>query len=621
MRVARPSSPHPSGPLLPSPLLSLIVPLVLTQGYPDETRVPMDLPYCPHGEIRDIEIQAHSVFTTDDLPEQSRLRWVYDLSNAVRIRTREDFVRDKLLFREGDCFDEGLAQESARILREFRFIGRAEVLPVRREEGTVDLRVETRDEWSTKVSLALRFEDGVHFEGASVVEENFLGRGATVSLYRVTREAEQSTGAMTEIPGLRGSGWDLIAGGHRGRIGSGFQQVLIHPFQGEVGRHAFRQRVSRTRSLFPYSYQWRPEAEETEFSHLVVPLITERAEVSGARRWGDPGDLWLLGGGISYERASPGSVEQVEGVRSGSFGDRAPASPEEAELLAPQLVTRRAIRANVITGARRISYERREGLDALAGVQDLPVGRELLLSAGRSLGSTGPDRPADVFAALTLRLGWGGETTAAYLTGMLEGRREDVSGSVVGKWGDLLTESHAFLYWQPDRPWSRTLLLRATVQGGWDTTSPFQLHLGGADGVRGYREWDLPVARKVVFTVENRGRFPGPFSGLVDLGFTLFGDVGAGWEGDVPLAVDTGWRGTVGGGLRVGFPAGSSRVIRADLAVPIGPNASDRGPVFRISAREWIGILDDFRNPDAERSRRSGIRPDYVGAARDRAIP
>ena len=597
------------------------MPLVLSQGYPDETRGPPDLRDCPHGEIRDIEIQAHSVFATDDLPEQSRLRWAYELSNAVRIQTREDFVRDKLLFREGDCFNEELTRESARILREFRFIGRAEVFPVRREEGAVDLRVETRDEWSTKVSLALRFEDGVHFEGASVVEENFLGRGATVSLYRVTREAEQSTGAMTEIPGLRGSGWDLIAGGHRGRIGSGVQQALIHPFQGEVGQLAFRQRVSRTRSLFPYSHPWRPEADETEFSHLVVPLITERAEVSGAWRWGEPGDLWLLGGGVSYERASPGGVDEVEGVRSGSFGDRAPASPEEAELLVPQLIPRRAFRVNVIAGARRILYQSREGLDALAGVQDLPVGRELLLSVGRSLGSTGPGRPADVFAGLSLRLGWSGETMDAYLTGTLEGRREDVSGSLVGQWGDLLTENHAFLYWQPDRPWSRTLLLRATAQGGWDTSSPFQLHLGGADGVRGYREWDLPVARKVVLTAENRGRFPGPFPGLVDLGFTLFGDVGAGWEGDVPLAVDTGLRGTLGAGLRVGFPAGGSSVIRADLAFPIGPNASARGPVFRISAREWIGILDDFRNPDVERSRRSGIRGDYVGAARDRAIP
>lgn len=535
------------------------------------------------------------------------------------MRTRADFIRSKLLLGEGDCWDEELASESARLLREFRFIARAEITEVERGPDGMTLRVETRDEWSTKLALALSFEDGVHFEGVALTEENFLGRGVTLDLYRITREAEQSTGALFEIPGLRGSGWDLILDGQRGRIGSGYRQVLIHPFRGEVGRIAVRQALARSRTLFPYIAAVEEDAEG--FSHLVVPLITERAELSAARRWGHPGDLLLLGGGISYERIDPGSVDEVEGVEDRRFGFRTPAPAEQAEALAPQLLPRQAVRLNLVAGLRRITFRERYGLDALSGVQDLPVGREVLITVGRSIGDTGPGRPQDVFAGLNVRLGWGGDAAAAYFTGWVEGRREDVSGSVAGQWGDLLTESHAFFYWQPSRALSRTVVLRATAQGGWDTSAPFQLSLGGPAGVRGYREWELPVGRKVVLTVENRGRFPGPFPGLVDLGFTLFGDVGAGWEGDIPLAATTGWRGTLGGGLRVGFPAGSSGVIRADIAWPIGPGASSRGPVFRVSAREWIGILDDFRSPDLARSRRSGIRPDYVGAARDGAIP
>jgi hypothetical protein len=564
---------------------------------------------------------THSVFAPEDLPESSRLGWAYRLANSARIRTREAFIRDALLFGEGDCFDEEISRESARILREYRFLSQAEVDPTEQDDGSVSVGVVTRDEWSTKLSLAIRFEDGFDFEGASLTEENLLGRGITLELYRISRDAEEATGARTEIPGVAGSQWDVIAGGHSGRIGSGARFMVIHPFRGEVGRTAIRTQANRTSSLFPFNVPVDLRDEDDLPSHLVVPLTTERAEVSVARRWGAPGNLLILGTGLSWERVGPGALSDVEGVRDGRFGDRIPAPEELAELLAPQLGSRQALRINAMVGARRISFRSRMGLDALGGVQDVPVGREVLLSLGRSMGSTGPSRPADLFAGLDFRFGAAGERHTGYVSGRIEGRREDVSGSVAGQWGDLLTEVHVFLYRQSHRPLSRTLLLRGTVQGGWDTSSPFQLTLGGPAGIRGYRETEFPVGRKVILSAENRGSIPGPLSGLLDLGFTAFADVGAGWPGDIPLAVKTGWRGTVGAGIRIGFPAGSSGVIRADIAMPIGPGAMSRGPIFRIAAREWIGILDDFRSPDMGRSRRSGISPDYVGASRDRSVP
>jgi hypothetical protein len=619
-RGPSPLTPSPSPPLprprIPRSLLPLLVPLLF--GPPEGVEAQEA---CPDGEIGEILVLNHSVFPPEDLPESSRLRWAYELSNSVRIRTREAFIREVLLFEEGDCFDEVLAGESARILREYRFLSRAEVTRAGLDDGSVSVLVVTRDEWSTKLSLALRFENGVHFEGASLTEDNFLGRGVVLDLYRVTRDAEEATGASTEIPGVAGSRWDVIVGGHRGRIGSGAMLTVIHPFQGEVGRTAIRTRAVRTRSLFSYDVPIGLRGEDDSPSHLVVPLITERAEVSVARRWGDPGDLRILGTGLSWERVGPGVVSEVEGVRGGSFGDRFPAPEELASLVEPQLRSRQALRINAMVGIRSISFRSQRGLDALGGLQDVPVGREVLLSVGRSLGSTGPSRPADVFGGLDLRLGAAGEQHTAYLSGRIEGRREDVSGSVAGQWGDLLTEVHALLYRQSPRDLYRTLLLRGTAQGGWDTSSPFQLTLGGPAGVRGYRETELPVGRKVIFSLENRGSIPGPLSGLMDLGFTAFADVGAGWPGDIPLAVRTGWRGTVGAGIRVGFPAGSSTVIRADLAMPIGPGASAGGPVFRVSAREWLGLLNDFRSADMGRSRRSGISPDYVGASRDRTVP
>lgn len=577
---------------------------------------------CPDGFVSQVLIVNHSLFPPEELPEDGRLRWAYRLTNALRFRTRQDFIRNQLLLEEGECFDEDLVRESGRILREFQFLSRAEVTPVRQVDGGVDLEVETRDEWSTKASLDVRFQDGLRFQGGSLVEENLLGRGITLGFFRTAREAEESTGGNIEIPGIMGSGWDMLLGGHRGRIGSSLEQALIHPFEGEVGRTAFRQSVRRSRDLFPYTVPLDMQEGEAPFSHVVVPLVVEGAEISAARRWGEPGDLLvILGGGITYERVGPGWIDEAEGVRDGRFGDRTPIPEDEAEVLAPQLVPRQAFRLNVLGGFRKISYQYRYGLDTVTGVQDFPVGRELLFSMGRSMGHTGPGRPGDVFAGASLRLGWGGTVFASYLTGTVEGRRQQRTGPGLESWGDLITETHGFFYWQPYHGLARTIVVRATLQGGWQTSSPFQLTLGGESGVRGYGELDLPVGRKAVVSLENRGKFPGPFPGLIDLGFTLFGDVGQGWAGDVPLARDTGWRGTLGAGLRIGFPAGSSSVIRADVAFPIGPTGLASGPIFRISAREAIGILDDFRSPDVARSRHAGISPDYVGAARTGTIP
>ena len=118
-------------------------------------------------------------------------------------------------------------------------------------------------------------------------------------------------------------------------------------------------------------------------------------------------------------------------------------------------------------------------------------------------------------------------------------------------------------------------------------------------------------------TVEARARVRGILEEFIDLGVTVFGDVGAVWRGDVPYGVDSGVRGALGAGLRVGFPPGSSTAIRADIAFPLGPGRPGNNPVFRISAVEWVGILNDFRSPDLQRSRRSGIVARYTGVARE----
>ena len=101
---------------------------------------------------------------------------------------------------------------------------------------------------------------------------------------------------------------------------------------------------------------------------------------------------------------------------------------------------------------------------------------------------------------------------------------------------------------------------------------------------------------------------------LIDLGLTLFADAGRGWAGDVPFGVDTGWKTSVGAGLRLAFPVESVRVTRIDVAWPVGAD-SGRGVMFRVSAGDFIGLARGFADAQMTRSRRSGVSGNFAGVS------
>lgn len=141
--------------------------------------------------------------------------------------------------------------------------------------------------------------------------------------------------------------------------------------------------------------------------------------------------------------------------------------------------------------------------------------------------------------------------------------------------------------------------------------TPFQLTLGGRQSVRGLREEDFPGSRRVLLTVEDRyfvRNWPAPT--VFDLGLTLFADAGRVWAGEVPYGVDSGWKGTIGGGLRLGFPTGTRGLARLDLAFPLGMD-NTRGPIFRVTLQELLGLRVGFQDPQLQRSRRLTVGPDY----------
>jgi hypothetical protein len=587
--------------------LPLLAVLLLVASPYGASAAPQD---CETGRVSRVFIDNHSVFDPASIPDDRRIRWAYRAANRIHVRTRPSFISDELLLRSGDCYDPELARESARILREFRFIAWADAYSVPQEDGTRHLIVETRDEWTTKIAGDLRVEGGIELRGLSLVEENFMGRGISLGAFYLEQDERRDVGGLFELPRAGRTDWDIALSASRTRVGNAFSQALIRPFVGEVGTFALRQQAMVRRDLFTWLLP-----EGGPWSHLVAPIETGRLEMAGARRFGRPGRFLLLGAGVSREWVRPGVTTEVEGVVAGAFDDRGPVPDSISARIESQLLRRDATRVSLLAGIRRVAFVERTGLDALAGVQDVPVGGELLLSVGPSvLGgapvATGGETRRDLFTRADVFGGFASGSLVGQLQLAIEGRT--VSG--VGT-RDLLGEGHAFLYRQLRSPLAHTIVLRASAQAAWRTDGPVQLTLGGPDGVRGYDEMAFPGARRFVTSVEARRVVRSPFPDLLDLGTTVFVDVGRMLPGDVPWGVDSEMQGTVGLGLRIGFPAGSAAVVRIDLAHPVGPGAAS-GPRLLIHAREWVGILGSVENQQLGRAQRSGVRAQFTGVNR-----
>jgi hypothetical protein len=114
-------------------------------------------------------------------------------------------------------------------------------------------------------------------------------------------------------------------------------------------------------------------------------------------------------------------------------------------------------------------------------------------------------------------------------------------------------------------------------------------------------------------TLEDRINLTWPAPDLFDLGFTVFADAGRGWAGEVPFGMDTGWQGTVGAGVRIGFPAGTQGVWRLDLAFPVGSGRDGSGMILRASMGDLLGLAAGFESRQLARSRRTAVGLDLLG--------
>ncbi|NIP79063.1 MAG: hypothetical protein GWM90_07605, partial [Gemmatimonadetes bacterium] len=528
---------------------------------------------CP-GIIEHIFVDNHSIFDTSDPDLDPRFRWAYSLANRLHVRTSEEVIGRELLFERGDCFDPMLLEESERLLRGHDFIARVDIYGIQQPGGGYHVIVDTEDEWSTQVELKFDLSGEFEFEELHVREENVLGTGRSVGFFYQSMEATQTYGLRYESPQLFRTRWDLELAVGQTRAGELFHQEIRYPFLGEIGKWAMREWLHYQDRLFDYVLPHQPGycPPDGPDCRILVPIRHRGMHLAGLRRFGRVGNLTVLGAGLSFQEISyPGADSNaITYVEGGDYESRTPAPPGLREPAADQTELLRNIRAVLLLGKRNIVWRQRRGLDSFRGDEDVRLGAEIELAFARSL--PGLESDNDLYGSMDLYAAAG--PPSFFVAGRMraDARRDYDTDPDRFEMKDVFAEGEAFLYVRPPFLPSHTLVFRAAGAGGWHLETPFQLTLGGERSLRGWPEDGLPGGRRVVLTAEDRWFIGWPFPGVADFGTSVFADLGRIWPGDAPYGLDSGWRATIGAGIRANFPARGSNTFRVDAAFPVGPD-------------------------------------------------
>src|SRR5262245_4544977 len=185
-----------------------------------EARAPKEEPVRPPGLPTDQELErsgarigtvvldSRPLFDLEHADENTSLS---RLANRLHIQTREGTIEDQLLFKPGDPFRAALLEESARILRDTRYLRDAVIRPIAFHDGLVDVAVTTQDVWTFNPGFSVGRKGGKNTGGIEVEDLNFLGTGTQLGLGFVSGVDRDSKSIYYRDKQLGSSWWDLAA--------------------------------------------------------------------------------------------------------------------------------------------------------------------------------------------------------------------------------------------------------------------------------------------------------------------------------------------------------------------------------------------------------------------------
>src|SRR6185503_4991179 len=141
--------------------------------------------------IRAVDLRIGEVF--DPVPP-GLLSPLYKLANRLHIRSRERTVRAHLVLEPGGRVTERKRQQQERVLRALDFL-QPESVTVAVDRDSADIRIRTRDVWTTQPDMNLERGGGRQFGTFGIAEKNLFGLGKSLAI----NYSEDPTGISRRI--------------------------------------------------------------------------------------------------------------------------------------------------------------------------------------------------------------------------------------------------------------------------------------------------------------------------------------------------------------------------------------------------------------------------------------
>jgi outer membrane protein assembly factor BamA len=531
--------------------------LSLVAAAQDAELPPPDVLQAQRAVIGEIRIDNDNVFATDTPEEKGAF---FRLGNRLHIKSRPATIRQQLLFKSGDAYDERLLRESERILRANRYLFDAQIVPVGYHDNVVDLEVRTRDVWTFKPSIRYERRGGKQSTGFEFQESNLLGFGKEITVVHADR-VDRSTNELRYF--------DPHVLGSRARV---------------LGSYMANS-DGKTRSLFAdrpfYSLATRWSAALNVFDSERTDQRYDLGRVQDEFRHRE--ELFQLSGGISSGRpAQPGGfIHRLAAGLTYETDRFAPTlRPRSAALLPEDRALAYPFVAYNVFGD---DFETRRNLDQIERTEDFYTGTFFGARLGYADDAYGADRDAAI-------LGINGGTSlesaerihTLQLSATANGRIE------AGTLQNGVLNADTRYYW---RVAPRQLLfaqLRGVASEHLDAER--QILLGGDNGLRGYPLRYQDGSSSLLFTLEHRVFTKYYLFRLFNLGGAVFFDAGRTWgRGNAPpvgTRTEFGLLKDVGLGLRFGSSRSAfGSVIHVDLAFPLDGDASIDNVQFLVESK------------------------------------
>jgi len=527
-----------------------------------DARAPRPQPQRPAGLPSDNELEAAGarvgtiIFDARplfDVEHDDQDTTLSRLGNRLHIATREATIEDQLLFRSGDPYRASLLQESARILRDNRYLRDAEIQPVSFHEGLVDIRVTTQDVWTLNPGFSFGRKGGTNTGGLEIEELNFLGLGTQIGI-AFTQGVDRDTQSVFYRDRQLGSSWWNLAA------------IYSDNSDGRLAQFEL------SRPFYSLDTHWSAGVDLLDDQRIDSRYdrgeIVDQFEAHDRRAtlsWGRSAGLtdgwarrYLVGFTFEDHRFDPADGDYPTQLL-----------PDDRRFAYPW------VGAEWVQDAYRTARNR----DQIERTEDYSLGWRARAQLGFAATAFGSDRDAVMLSADVSKGTEFTERQSVLFDASFAGRME--SGSLVGA---TLGMGARYYFRQSPR---RVFFMELSGVAGEQLDADQQILLGGDSGLRGYPLRYQSGDGRWLFTAEQRF-FTNwyPFQ-LFNVGGAVFYDMGATWGRDPLGTPSLGLLRDVGFGLRLGNSRSAlGNVLHIDVAFPLDGDSSIKNVQFLVETKK-----------------------------------